>query len=77
MGRNPILFLERSTRQKVLKTSVLPYDYEFAIRDYGKVWKIDQNQPIVVCGEGLLKIDHAIDNFGPCVYVNKVRVRFH
>lgn len=61
--------------EKIIITQAqkLAYDYNFAIRDNGKIWSIDNGNPIVICGSGLLKIEKAIDQTGEIVTFNKVR----
>lgn len=59
----------------VLKAKVLP-DIAFAIRDEGKVWRLEADGPLVVCGSGLLKILKAVDAQGQPVQWKRLRVRF-
>lgn len=50
-------------------------DMNFAIRTPGKIWSISDNQPIVVCGKGLLKITEAFDEQGIPYKFNRLRTR--
>ena len=42
----------------------------------GKIWKISENQPIVVCGEGLLKIKRATNSSGDAIAFKNIRRKF-
>lgn len=50
-------------------------DLVFAIRQPGKIWKIENGHPIVICGTGMLKILKAHDEVGEEVIFNKLRTR--
>ena len=39
-------------------------DLRFEIRQPGKIWKLDRDRPIVVCGSGLLRLDVCTDAQG-------------
>lgn len=51
-------------------------DIKFAIRDYGKIWTLEEGSPVVICGEGMLKITDAMFENGEKVRFEKLRVRF-
>ncbi|MEK0313780.1 formyltransferase family protein [Cohnella sp. 56] len=51
-------------------------DMKFAIRDYGKIWTIEEGAPVVICGKGMLKITDAVFETGEKVQFEKLRVRF-
>ena len=53
----------------------LNYDLRFAIRESGKIWSIENGEPIIICGSGLLKIVKAVDQNENEVVFNKVRIR--
>lgn len=59
-----------------IEKSVVVDDIPFAIRQPGKIWKIEDNQPTVICGDGMLRICRAIDSDGNLAIFNHVRVRF-
>ena len=42
------------------KAEVLKNDLNFALRDEGKIWKIENGCPEVICGKGMLKIKEAV-----------------
>ena len=52
-------------------------DLNFTKRDAGKFWQIKDNCPVVICGQGLLKIEKAVfaDDRNEVVKFNKVRCR--
>ncbi|MEM6731558.1 MAG: formyltransferase family protein [Myxococcota bacterium] len=50
-------------------------DLRFEIRQPGKVWRFDENKPVVVCGEGLLRIDAARNAAGAPIRVKQLRTR--
>jgi len=51
------------------------YDMNFAKRDNGKIWSICNNEPLIVCGKGLLSItDAEYENRNKVVF-NKIRSR--
>ncbi len=43
---------------------------------YGKIWGITDNQPVVVCGEGLLRIKKAINESGNIIKFKNMRRKF-
>lgn len=43
---------------------------------FGKIWDIEEGNPIVVCGKGMLKILSAKDSNGDVVIFKKIRKRF-
>lgn len=50
-------------------------DRTFEIREPGKIWKITENCPEVICGSGMLKIEKARDESGQVFEFKKLRVR--
>lgn len=50
-------------------------DLNFAIRNSGKIWKIDNGMPLIVCGEGILKLTDITDENGNDFIFNKLRIR--
>ncbi|WP_340691621.1 formyltransferase family protein [Hyphomonas sp.] len=51
-------------------------DLVFEIRQPGKVWKLEDGAPVVVCEQGLLKIIHAETPAGQNVAFDRLRSRF-
>lgn len=60
---------------EIVRTIVVGYDLNFALRDCGKIWSIQNNEPEVICGVGMLKIQLALDDHGKQVRFTKVRCR--
>lgn len=42
---------------------------------YGKIWKLENNCPYVLCGKGMLKITKAASAIGEIITFNKIRKR--
>ncbi|MEX0727798.1 MAG: formyltransferase family protein [Planctomycetaceae bacterium] len=60
----------------VIRQATVVDDLTFAIRQPGKFWKIDgEGRPHVVCGEGILRIDLAVNELGQAVTFDRLRVR--
>lgn len=57
----------------VRKAKKLDYDYQFAIRQPGKIWSIREGVPVVICGKGLLQIEEAESINGERIMFDKVR----
>ena len=55
--------------------SEIVHDIPFVIRDCGKIWRIEENCPYVICGRGILKITEATDAVGNLVKFDRVRIR--
>ena len=66
---------ESNSLIRITKCSLLSQDIDFAIRDVGKIWKIDDGKPVVVCGKGLICIEEAFDENGKKHIFSKVRSR--
>ena len=60
---------------KILKAELVPYDLNFALRDCGKIWRIVNGEPEIICGEGLIRIQYAEDEGKNPVQFTKVRCR--
>lgn len=58
----------------ILRAHILP-EMSFALRDYGKLWSIQDNHPAVICGCGMLQIDTAINAEGQAVIFDTLRCR--
>ncbi len=62
--------------QKVVLGQVeIVQDMHFEIRQPGKIWLIKNNEPLVVCGKGMIKIIKAYDMDNNIYKFNKLRVR--
>lgn len=59
----------------IIESEPVPGDLNFAIRDVGKIWRIIDNKPEVICGNGILRILFAKHENGDIVYFDKVRCR--
>lgn len=64
-------------KKVVICKSTIVQDLKFVIRDYGKIWRIVDNKPYVICGNGMLRIDLAKYDDNEQVEFNKIRVRFN
>lgn len=53
------------TRKKVeiLHTEAIP-DMEFVIINCGKIWRLNKNEPIVICGKRMIRVNSALDEDG-------------
>lgn len=61
-------------RVRVLGAEVVD-DLEFEIRDPGKVWRVDERGPVVVCGRGMVRLTNLVGEDGADVVIDRVRVR--
>lgn len=57
------------------EATALP-DLPFVNRAPGKIWRIDDNRAVVVCGEGLLRLEHCRDRHGGTLDAWNLRARF-
>jgi len=57
--------------------SEIEKDVKFAKRDPGKIWKIDREKPIVICGKGMIKLSKIVDEDGNDISFNFIRRRFN
>jgi len=51
-------------------------DLNFAIRQPGKVWALNNGAPLVICGQGIAAIHKARNTNGQPIVFNKIRRRF-
>ena len=58
-----------------IKRTEIAEDLKFIIRDCGKIWRIVDNQPEVICGNGILRIVSAAYEDGEGVAFHRVRCR--
>ncbi|PKL69635.1 MAG: hypothetical protein CVV30_08785 [Methanomicrobiales archaeon HGW-Methanomicrobiales-1] len=62
---------------RVWEATVLDYDINFEIRDTGKIWKMENGNPTIICKNGLLKILRATYEGGGDIFpLKKFRLRF-
>jgi methionyl-tRNA formyltransferase len=47
----------------------------FEIRDAGKIWRLDNGRPIVICGSGMLRIDSCRCQDGSKFLFRRLRAR--
>jgi methionyl-tRNA formyltransferase len=60
----------------VIVKACLGPDIAFTIRDPGKLWQIEEGRALVVCGEGTLWIEEAVDVHGRPFHFDRLRSRF-
>jgi len=61
---------------RVWEAVVLDYDLNFEIRQPGKIWKLEEGKPIVVCNPGLIMILSATFDDGRDIFpLNKLRLK--
>tara|TARA_R110000868_G_scaffold125913_10_gene332301 strand:- start:5343 stop:6242 length:900 start_codon:yes stop_codon:yes gene_type:complete len=65
-----------SDEEIIIRAAQALPDLVFEIRQPGKVWKLEDGAPVVVCGQGLLKVIHAETPDGQTVRFDRVRSRF-
>lgn len=51
-------------------------DVRFEIRQPGKVWNMEDGCPVVVCGEGLLRLERVLTSNGQPYAFSRMRLRF-
>ncbi len=51
-------------------------DLVFEIRHPGKIWKIDLDGPIVICGIGMVKLKSIVDHEGRPYHPSRLKLRF-
>jgi methionyl-tRNA formyltransferase len=59
---------------RVLDVTVLP-DMPFEIRQAGKIWSLDNGRPVVICGDGMLRIDNCRRGDGSEFLFQRLRSR--
>lgn len=50
-------------------------DVEFEQRDVGKVWRLDERGPVVICGRGMVRLTKMVDPDGRAVTLDRLRTR--
>jgi methionyl-tRNA formyltransferase len=61
-------------RIRIIDVTALP-DLRFEIRHIGKIWKLDEGRPVVICGTGMLRIDRCQSEDGSPFVFRHVRSR--
>jgi methionyl-tRNA formyltransferase len=61
-------------RVRIFDVTTAP-DLPFEIRDVGKIWRLDNGRPIVICGTGMLRIDRCCREDGSPFILQRVRSR--
>ncbi len=59
---------------RVLDVAVLP-DMVFEIREAGKIWRLDNGRPIIICGVGMIRIDNCRREDGSEFLFQRTRAR--
>jgi methionyl-tRNA formyltransferase len=59
---------------RISDVTIVP-DLPFEIRDVGKIWRLDNGRPTVVCGTGMLRIDHCRRDDGSEFTFQRLRSR--
>jgi len=60
---------------RVLDLEVV-HDLKFETRHPGKIWKLDPDGPVVVCGTGMVKLTSVVDNEGHKYFPSRLKLRF-
>ena len=60
---------------RVLELEIVD-DLVFEIRHPGKIWKLDLDGPIVVCGTGMVKLTSIVDHEGRPYHPSRLKLRF-
>ncbi len=64
-------------RVSIWRSAIEAEDVTFEIRDCGKIWKLDDGYPIVVCGSGMLRLTEISDENGESMLpITRLRQRF-
>lgn len=62
---------------QIKKAEILDYDLNFEIREPGKIWKLEDGKPIVICKTGLIKITEAAKKSDSSIFpIKKLRLKF-
>ncbi|HHQ4887585.1 TPA: hypothetical protein ACSP3N_004214, partial [Aeromonas veronii] len=59
-----------------IKRAILIDDVVIENRAPGKIIFFDEDKPVVVCGKGLIRLDHIESDDGKLYKINKFRTRF-
>jgi methionyl-tRNA formyltransferase len=62
-------------RVRILAARPRP-EVPFERRDPGKVWRLEDDGPVVVCGSGMVQFTRIVDDEGREVVVDRLRTRF-
>lgn len=61
---------------EVIESEVYHENYKFELNHSGKVFKIENSNPIIICGQGLLKITKMLDKEGSEYRLKLLRTKF-
>lgn len=64
----------RAETIRVSDVTLLP-DMHFEIREAGKIWRLDNGRPVVICGSGMLRIDNCHREDGSDFLFQRLRAR--
>jgi methionyl-tRNA formyltransferase len=64
----------RSATIRVSDVTILP-DMHFEIREAGKIWRLDNGHPVVICGSGMLRIDNCHREDGSDFLFQRLRAK--
>ena len=59
---------------RVSDVTVLP-EMNFELREAGKIWRLDNGRPVVICGSGMLRIDNCHREDGSDFLFQRLRAR--
>ena len=59
----------------VHRVEIVKKEYHFSIRDCGKIWRVRENCPEIICGQGMIRIVNAVDEQGENVRFSRLRCR--
>lgn len=74
---SPYLGAKTTYKKEIeIQRATIGPDMKFEIRDVGKIWNIDNNKPLVICGQGTLLINKAVyPSSREEVIFDKLRIR--
>jgi methionyl-tRNA formyltransferase len=64
----------RAETIRVSDVTALP-DMHFEVREAGKIWRLEDGHPVVICGSGMLKIDNCHREDGSNFLFQRLRAR--
>jgi methionyl-tRNA formyltransferase len=59
---------------RISDVTALP-DMPFEIREAGKIWRLDNGNPVIICGVGMLRIDNSRREDGSIFAFQRLRSR--
>lgn len=73
----PGAFTYYGNEKIIINCAEIAEDITFAIRQPGKLWSIEDNKPMVICGKGMLRITEAVNINGNKLIFNHLRERLN